>query len=32
MFRQLGVIGCGLIGGSFELGLKRAGLVRRVVG
>ncbi len=32
MFRQLGVIGCGLIGGSFALGLKRAGLVRRVVG
>ncbi|HPP82816.1 MAG TPA: prephenate dehydrogenase/arogenate dehydrogenase family protein [Rubrivivax sp.] len=32
MFRQLGVIGCGLMGGSFALALKRAGLVRRVVG
>lgn len=32
MFQQLGVIGCGLIGGSFALGLKRAGMVRRVVG
>ncbi len=32
MFQQLGVIGCGLIGGSFALALKRAGLVRRVVG
>ncbi len=32
MFEQLGLIGCGLIGGSFALALKRAGLVRRVVG
>ena len=31
MFTQLGVIGCGLMGGSFALELKRAGLVRRVV-
>ena len=32
MFTQLGLIGCGLMGGSFALALKRAGLVRRVVG
>ena len=32
MFQQLGVIGCGLMGGSFALALKRAGLVRRVIG
>ncbi len=32
MFQQLGVIGCGLMGGSFALALKRAGLVRKVVG
>ncbi len=32
MFRQLGVIGCGLMGGSFALALKRGGLVKRVVG
>jgi prephenate dehydrogenase len=32
VFEQLGVIGCGLIGGSFALALRRAGLVRRVVG
>ncbi|MGZ5187338.1 MAG: NAD(P)-binding domain-containing protein, partial [Caldimonas sp.] len=32
MFQQLGVIGCGLMGGSFALALRRAGLVRRVVG
>ena len=32
MFTQLGVIGCGLMGGSFALALKRAGLVKRVVG
>jgi prephenate dehydrogenase len=32
MFNHLGVIGCGLMGGSFALALKRAGLVRRVVG
>lgn len=32
MFEQLGLIGCGLMGGSFALALKRAGLVRRIVG
>jgi len=32
MIKQLGVIGCGLMGGSFALALKRAGLVERVVG
>ena len=32
MFQQLGVIGCGLMGGSFALALRRAGLVRRVIG
>jgi prephenate dehydrogenase len=32
MFEQLGLIGCGLMGGSFALALKRAGLVGRVVG
>lgn len=32
MFEQLGLIGCGLMGGSFALALKRAGLVTRVVG
>ena len=32
MFEQLGLIGCGLMGGSFALACKRAGLVRRVVG
>ncbi len=31
-FEQLGVIGCGLMGGSLALAMKRAGLVRRVVG
>lgn len=31
-FEQLGLIGCGLMGGSFALALKRAGLVQRVVG
>ena len=31
-FEQLGLIGCGLMGGSFALALKRAGLVKRVVG
>ena len=31
-FTQLGVIGCGLIGGSFALAMKHAGLVERVVG
>ena len=32
MFKQLGVIGCGLMGGSFALAMRQAGLVRRVVG
>lgn len=32
MFNQLGLIGCGLMGGSFALALKKAGLVRRVMG
>ena len=32
MFNQLGIIGCGLMGGSFALAMKRAGLVKRVVG
>src|SRR4029078_11279420 len=32
MFEQLGLIGCGLMGGTFALALKRAGLVKRVVG
>ncbi len=32
MFNQLGVIGCGLMGGSFALAVKRAGLVKRVIG
>lgn len=32
MFEQLGLIGCGLMGGSFALALKQAGLVQRVVG
>ncbi|MDD2535513.1 MAG: prephenate dehydrogenase/arogenate dehydrogenase family protein, partial [Macromonas bipunctata] len=32
MFEQLGLIGCGLMGGSFALALKKAGLVRQVVG
>ncbi len=32
MFNQLGIIGCGLMGGSFGLALKRAGMVKRVVG
>jgi len=31
-FQQLGLVGCGLMGGSFALALKRAGLVQRVVG
>jgi prephenate dehydrogenase len=31
-FEQLGLIGCGLMGGSFALAMKRAGLVKRVVG
>ena len=32
MFEQLGIIGCGLMGGSFALALRRAGLVKRIVG
>ena len=32
MFNQLGVIGCGLMGGSFALALKRGALVKHVVG
>ena len=32
MFKQLGLIGCGLMGGSFALALRRAGLVSQVVG
>lgn len=32
MFNQLAVIGCGLMGGSFALALKRTGLVKRVIG
>ena len=32
MFQQLGLIGCGLMGGSFALALKRGGLVKRVIG
>ena len=32
MFKQLGLIGCGLMGGSFALALKRAGLIQSVVG
>lgn len=32
MYEQLGVIGCGLMGGSFALAMKKAGLVKRVVG
>ncbi|MEJ8851045.1 prephenate dehydrogenase [Variovorax rhizosphaerae] len=32
MVEQLGLIGCGLIGGSFSLALKKAKLVKRVVG
>lgn len=32
MFEQLGLIGCGLMGGSFALALKKTRLVKRVVG
>ena len=32
MFKQLGVIGCGLMGGSFALAMKKARLVKKVVG
>ena len=31
-YNQLGLIGCGLMGGSLALALKRAQLVRHVVG
>ncbi len=32
MFEQLGLIGCGLMGGSFAMAMKKAGLVKRIVG
>jgi prephenate dehydrogenase len=32
MFKQLGLIGCGLMGGSFALALREARLVERIVG
>ena len=32
MFQQLGLIGCGMMGGSFALALRRAGLVKRIIG
>ncbi len=32
MFSQLGLIGCGLMGGSFAAAMKRAGLVKHIVG
>jgi prephenate dehydrogenase len=32
MFERLGLIGCGLMGGSFALALREAGLVRHIVG
>ena len=32
MFKQLGLIGCGLMGGSFALAMKQAGMVERVIG
>ena len=31
MFEQLGLIGCGLMGGSFALALKKAGLAGSVL-
>jgi prephenate dehydrogenase len=31
MIRQLGLVGCGLMAGSFALALRRAGLVQRIV-
>lgn len=31
-FKQLGLIGCGLMGGSFALAMKQAGLVERIIG
>lgn len=32
MFEQIGIVGCGLMGGSFALAMKRAGLAKRIVG
>jgi prephenate dehydrogenase len=32
MFKQLAIIGCGLMGGSFALAARQAGLVQQVVG
>jgi prephenate dehydrogenase len=32
MFNQLGLIGCGMMGGSFALAMRQAGLVKRVIG
>jgi len=32
MFERLGLIGCGLMGGSFALALRQAGLVRHIAG
>lgn len=32
MFEQLGLIGCGLMGGSLAMALRKAGLVKRIVG
>ncbi len=32
MYQKLGLIGCGLMGGSFALALRRAGLVRHIAG
>lgn len=32
MFKQLGLVGCGLMGSSFALALQRAGLVERISG
>jgi prephenate dehydrogenase len=32
MFQQLGLIGCGMMGGSFALALRRAGMVKRIIG
>ena len=31
-FQKLAVIGCGLMGGSFALGLKQAGIVKNIAG
>lgn len=32
MYQKLGLIGCGLMGGSFALAMRRAGLVRQITG